>query len=371
MRAWIIALAFVAPCRLVDSSRTAVRGDPPENALTKMEGQVTPTHAPVVLPTLLSPVSIQVTGTPTALSAAQVAEIETVMKTTLAMGAGYGLDCNPCYEGDLYGAILRLVFHDAAGQESRLDGCVDFNEPDHNGLQEITGQLQAVWDKVGGAAILSFADLTAIASKVAVEMASTVSKFGDPGKVSDDTIINPLILPLKFGRIDALICNDEGLLPPSSFSWGQTSGLFKTRFGLDETESVALMGAHALGRAELRFSGVSDMGWTDYQSSFGNRYFTDMIGISWRLSDQFDVFEKGKVMLLRADTELAISSQADCVRWDPGPEQKEGICPLNVPTLPVVRAFGGKGGTFLWWTHFEAAFTKMVEANNPDLYSAV
>jgi len=293
------------------------------------------------------------------------------MKTTLAMAAGYGLDCNPCYEGDLYGAILRLVFHDAAGLGSRLDGCVDFNEPDNNGLQEITGQLQAVWNKVGGAAILSFADLTAIATKVAVEMASTVSKFGDPEKVSDDTIIHPLILPLKLGRIDALICNDEGLLPPSSFSWGQTSGLFSTRFGLDETESVALMGAHALGRAELRFSGISDMGWTDYQSSFGNRYFTDMIGISWRLSDEFDVFEKGKVMLLRADTELAISSQADCVRWDPGPEQKEGICPLNVPTLPVVRAFGGSGGTFLWWTHFEAAFTKMVEANNPDLYYAV
>ena len=83
MRAWIIALAFVAPCRLVDSSRTAVRGDPPENALTKMEGQVTPTHAPVVLPTLLSPVSIQVTGTPTALSAAQVAETASIVEYRL------------------------------------------------------------------------------------------------------------------------------------------------------------------------------------------------------------------------------------------------------------------------------------------------
>ena len=367
-RVVVFALALT-----MSSGAAAQRLKRGKSSSVPLPAPVTPTPAVPIDPPVSAPVPPPTPFTPPILSKAQVASIETAMKADLAMAAGYGLDCNPCYLGDLYGAILRVVFHDAGGQQSRLDGCVDLTYADNNGLQEITGQLQAVWKKVGGAAILSFADLTAIAAKVAVEMSSTISKLedSDPEEVSDDTITAPLILPLRFGRKDALTCNDEGQFPGNSFTWAQSLEYFNAKFGLGETESVALMGAHALGRAEVKNSGVSDMGWTDFQSSFGNRYFTDMFDIQWRLSDDFDVFEAGDVMLLRADTEMVISPQSGCERWDAGPEQKEGVCPLNIPTLPVVKAFGGRGGTFLWWAQFEVAFTKMVEANNPGLYAAL
>ena len=330
------------------------------------------TPAPSLAPAIaavITPSPVVAVQTPPLLTTAKVAEIETSMKIELKMDAGYGIDCNPCYLGDLYGAILRLAFHDSVGEESRLNGCVDLTVADHNGLQEIIGQLQLVWNKVGGAAVLSFADLTAIATKVAVEMSTTV---GGAESVSIDSVTDPLMLPLLFGRIDSSSCNDEGILPTPSFTWSQTTGLFNAKFGLSDTESVALMGAHALGRAELTNTGVSDMGWTAFQSSFGNKYYTDMIDIGWGRHAEFDVYQaRNTVHLLHADIEMAIAPSIDCNGWAPGPVQRAGTCPLNVPTLPAVKAFAGLGGTFLWWTQFESAFSKMVEANNPGLYAAL
>ena len=309
------------------------------------------------------------------LTKTKVAEIENVIKEDLKMAPGYGLNCDPCYLGDLYGVIVRLVFHDAVGQQSRLNGCTDLNDPDNNGLNDIIVPLTAIWSKIGGAEIISFADFTAIAAKVAVEMSSTISPQGDPEKPSEYDLVNsPLILPLKFGRLDQLSCNDEGSFPAPSFTWAESAKLFNDKFGLNEVETVALMGAHALGRAEIKNSGTSDQGWTEYQSSFANRYFTDMYELNWRVSDDNNnVFKTNneKLMLLVSDTEMIISPAANCVDWNSGPEEKEGACPLNVPILPVVKSFGGKGGLFLWWKHFEAAFTKMVEANNPGLYAAL
>ena len=42
---------------------------------------------------------------------------------------------------------------------------------------------------------------------------------------------SPLILPFRYGRIDALSCNDAGMLPSNAFAWADINNYFGGRFG--------------------------------------------------------------------------------------------------------------------------------------------
>ena len=83
------------------------------------------------------------------LTSTQVATMEAALTSYFNLTASYGVRCNPCNVGDNIGALVRLVFHDAFGGggptgAGGMNGCIDFNEPDNNGLQEVVGQLNTV-----------------------------------------------------------------------------------------------------------------------------------------------------------------------------------------------------------------------------------
>ena len=53
-------------------------------------------------------------GFPT-LSTASIASLSAAITADFGMSASFGTPCNPCTQGDTYGALVRLAFHDAFG----------------------------------------------------------------------------------------------------------------------------------------------------------------------------------------------------------------------------------------------------------------
>ena len=64
----------------------------------------------------------------------------------------------------------------------------------------------------------------------------------------------PLILPFRYGRVDALSCDDTGALPSADFGFADMQAFFG-KFGLTINEIVAIMGGHSLGRCFMGNSG--------------------------------------------------------------------------------------------------------------------
>ena len=70
----------------------------------------------------------------------------------------------------------------------------------------------------------------------------------------------PLHLPFRYGRIDALSCDDTSALPEANFTFAQTHAFFG-KFDMSVSEVVAIMGAHSLGRCFLDNSGFDGGQW--------------------------------------------------------------------------------------------------------------
>ena len=220
----------------------------------------------------------------------------------------YGQPCNakqnPCPLGDNIGALVRLAFHDAAGNGG-ANGCIDFvNTNDNNGLQTVVDTLNHLYVNKKYQDIISKADLYVLAANTAIAFASTspgntVTSLsqsstrlldaapvtpsvnpppppprggGGGGAAPLDPTPGTLHLPFRYGRKDSATCNDAGALPPASFSWTNIQGLFGGRFGMNTKEIVAIMGGHSVGRCEAANSGFEG-GWTTTQSSFSNQYY--------------------------------------------------------------------------------------------------
>jgi hypothetical protein len=171
--------------------------------------------------------------------------------------------CSPCKLGDIIGAMVRLSFHDAAGGGG-ANGCVDFTERDNNGLQEVVGQLDKIYHDNHLNHIISKADFWVLAANTALRVAK-----------------GPTI-EFRWGRIDCHSCLgiDDGLLPNATGGFRQMEEVFKVRMGFTDREIVALLGAHCLGRMELKNSGFEG-GWTKHQNLFSNVYYFLIPGLPW------------------------------------------------------------------------------------------
>lgn len=152
------------------------------------------------------------------------------------------------------GAILRLVFHDAAGQGGP-NGCIDLaGTSDHKGLEDIVKQLDEIYLSKNYSSEISRADFWVVAGNLVIEYASTqVRPVGGP--VQMDPSPGTLYLPFRYGRVDAPTCSDVGWLPDAGYNWSDMKKLFVGRFGFNVQETVAIMGAHSLGRCEYANSG--------------------------------------------------------------------------------------------------------------------
>lgn len=118
------------------------------------------------------------------------------------------------------------------------------------------------------------------------------------------------VVPHRFGRKDAAdgsACPPNGRIPDASQGADHVREMF-TRMGFNDQETVALIGAHTVGRCHIVRSGY-DGPWTHNPLTFDNGYFVNLITKQWRPKDwtgplQYEDVETGTLMMLPTDMAL-------------------------------------------------------------------
>jgi len=158
----------------------------------------------------------------------------------------------------------------------------------NKGLQIARDLLQPLKNKYPG---ISHADLWTLAGAVAIEEMGGPKIAWRPGRTDapDDSKAVP-----------------EGRLPDASQGSSHVRDVF-SRMGFDDRETVALVGAHAVGRCHTDRSGFKGP-WTRAPTTFSNTYFVELAETKWteKKWDGPKQFQDptGDLMMLPADLAL-------------------------------------------------------------------
>lgn len=199
--------------------------------------------------------------------------------------------------------VVRLAFHYCVG-ESGCDGCINMAVPDNAGLELSVDYLEDkadAWLEAG----LSKADLYGLASMVAANMA-----LGNNGWDSD-------LSNFEIGRTD---CENPDLEEEFPNAHQEPFSFMADQFGFSDRDTVVIMGAHTLGRAQVGNSGFQNF-WVNNPLTLGNEFFERIGDNPWRqmqVGDQFQWNQNGR-MALNSDMFLvrdlvpnAAGREADC-----------------------------------------------------------
>ncbi|KAH7289639.1 hypothetical protein KP509_30G012400 [Ceratopteris richardii] len=182
--------------------------------------------------------------------------------------------------------LLRLVFHDAGTynnmtQTGGMNGSIllELERPENAGLGKSVKILEPVKTSLDASMQVSWADLIAVAG------AEAVSICGGPQ------------IPVRMGRLDALIADPEGELPAETFNALRLKENF-SRKGFTTRELVVLSGAHTLGNKGFGNPLV-----------FDNSYFKVLLRKPWTEIGN----EMGSMTGLPSDRSLV--DDEECLRW--------------------------------------------------------
>jgi hypothetical protein len=311
--------------------------------------------------------------------------------------------------GNVAAGMLQLAFRDAVtfvgadvdGPLGGPDGCVNLTHSGNAGLAATVDLLDCVHSysaalSLGGT--FSRADLWALAGTAAVVAA-----------MPSESVLSVALL-FRSGRRDAADCDtaDIGRYPNAEGSLVSLLAVFETRLGFTKREIVALMGAHSIGRAEVRNSGYEGVWLHDTALRYlhGSRYYRGLLRRRWTKNrsggtgasnaplfqwehggirshimlstdmalvydigdaDAQNAAETGKGELVQCGPALAAvarrSSHEDgfVLRCSAEPEG-----PLRL-TRAIVEEYAQENtGQALWATDFALAFTKLVELGFKD-----
>eukprot|EP00878_Enallax_costatus_P046014 GHUV01055582.1.p1 GENE.GHUV01055582.1~~GHUV01055582.1.p1 ORF type:complete len:153 (-),score=33.92 GHUV01055582.1:18-476(-) len=114
---------------------------------------------------------------------------------------------------------------------------------------------------------ISYADLWTLAGATAVEAMGGPTIPWRPGRKDHD---------------DGTYCPPDMRLPDAGKGAPHVRDIFG-RMGMDERETVALIGAHCLGRCHTDRSGYNGP-WTNAPTTFSNLYFQELVNNKWYVS---------------------------------------------------------------------------------------
>eukprot|EP00933_Yihiella_yeosuensis_P032193 TRINITY_DN25787_c0_g1_i1.p1 TRINITY_DN25787_c0_g1~~TRINITY_DN25787_c0_g1_i1.p1 ORF type:complete len:540 (-),score=72.77 TRINITY_DN25787_c0_g1_i1:230-1849(-) len=349
------------------------------------------------------------------------------------------LKANPAHlsltAADYVGGVVRLIWHDAAEYDPASsdglgpDGCVNLgadssadSKAKHAGLAAVIADLDLVWRPFCGT--ISRADFWVLAAKTVIEESTSyvASEFGrnvnavDGGMhgtpapsggrrlLKGDEVLENYILPFRYGRSDKKSCvvaaGKQRL--PSAEKTNQIETYVMNKFNLTTRQTVALMGAHTLGRCDMNNSGYNST-WKDRGDLFTTAYFKLLIEGRWKRAEMSNphhpaerMFQWNHVtksdreqwaMMLASDMQLVYDIDPEKRATEPyaaecGPVDKESAkkdpslqCPLlsSKPSRAafdlIVKEFAegatathDEPGASKWLISFAEAFKKMTEA---------
>lgn len=216
---------------------------------------IRPTPA-VVAPT---PASGQPSSQPTSTSAAQSAVTTLTSQITTLISRN----------SELASKFIRLSFHDCVGG---CDGCIDMTNADNKGLDVPIQALAPFVPPLASTGPLSRADAWALAGVVSSRIATASAGLGN------------IFTAFKYGRVDCGLGNStsgpDRTLPSPNADFATTTLFFAANFGLNANQSVALLGAHAIGLASRSNSGF-DAQWKANPSFNAARFYASIL-TPWR-----------------------------------------------------------------------------------------
>eukprot|EP00672_Neobodo_designis_P024404 CAMPEP_0174830732 /NCGR_PEP_ID=MMETSP1114-20130205/2688_1 /TAXON_ID=312471 /ORGANISM="Neobodo designis, Strain CCAP 1951/1" /LENGTH=329 /DNA_ID=CAMNT_0016064535 /DNA_START=40 /DNA_END=1029 /DNA_ORIENTATION=- len=202
-------------------------------------------------------------------------------------------------EDDLAAApsLVRLAWHEAGTWDCKAkDGSPNSAsmrfKPEcahaaNAGLDKARAWLEPIKKKFPA---IPYADLWALAGCVAIE------SMGGPE------------VPFRWGRTDAKESKvPDGRLPDASQGEKHIRDVF-TRLGFNDRETVALIGAHAIGECHADASGYVGP-WSHDKLGFMNSFFTELLNNEWVLDKrrpllQYTDAETRTLMMLPSDVAL-------------------------------------------------------------------
>ncbi|KAG7195662.1 uncharacterized protein KQ657_003432 [Scheffersomyces spartinae] len=214
-------------------------------------------------------------------------------------------------DGSLAPIILRLSWHccatfDSNSKTGGSNGSTmryvpEITDEGNTGLDIARAALEPVKQKFP---LITYSDLWTLAGVLALE------SMCDPVKVAQ---LNINWMP---GRTD---CIDNSKVPPNGrlpFAYKDANHVRSTfhRMGFDVPQTVALCGAHCIGRCHKRFSGWEGK-WTHNPVLFTNEFFRALINEEWISgivpeTGRQQYYNSDKLlMMLNTDIELTMDSE--------------------------------------------------------------
>lgn len=195
-------------------------------------------------------------------------------------------------DGSLAPIILRLAWHCCATYDKHTglggsNGATmrfipEITDEGNTGLDIARSALEPIKQKFPK---ITYSDLWTLAGKLAIE-----------------EMEGPTTIVWKPGRVD---CKDAEFVPPNGylpFADKDANHIRTTfeRLGMDDRQTVALLGAHGMGRCHKRFSGWEGK-WTQHPITFSNEFFIVLLNENWTLDT---VPETGRQQFYNQDRSL-------------------------------------------------------------------
>jgi len=261
-------------------------------------------------------------------------------------------------------SLVRLGFHDCAGG---CDGCLDFDAPANGGLEPTVKLLDTLYRTVYQHQ-MSRADFWAWSALLAVEK-TTINN--NKACQEDDCRMPDLNFTYKWGRKDCRTSPRTakgGNLPGATFKHSQTMEYFAAEFGLNERETIALMGAHTLGGAHKGNSGYSGNWVKGDETRLNNNYYKNLVETNtvWK-QRAVTPTEKGKHWQLESEKGFLLLADIGLYKEVfPSSVDGRGVCEVggNLACAPtssadIVELYATDKD--IWLQDFSAVMQRVVE----------